>query len=1064
MIDSGATSHIVNDRELLATSVPTESTINGIGGPNNSIRVLAEGTLHGFPGRAVYAPDSTLNMLSVGQLDTHGWPVKFANKTATITSDNGFSISGSYNPQHRLYITDDTALVAAATTKPTTPEGEMILHHQRLGHPSDERLRKACSAQGIDVSKWPRKLPLCVPCVEAKLHKARVTRSPTHSERDSQLRPGERFDLDLIGKLTRGLGGVRWAIRFIDRRTRMRFTETMTKKSAATKTTAAFLDRVLPPFSRTCRELHGDLAGEIKGEEWQQMCRERHITPTWAATDTPSHNGAVERSHRTSIESARALLYTAGLKEYFWPHALHHADYLQNRLPTRALNGMSPFEAWTGEKPDLSGLYAFGSKVFYYDPDGGKFGKRAQQGIYLGPAVNVTGGAILVYSPQTQRINVTRDFQIVEPPTNQQPEKENHIPGGVSDPVPTPEAAAEPPIEVRSDIPVKPAEPIDDDEGYAEIPESAPAAPPSQASPPPPAPPEPPEPPDTSKQRRKDRLRRELAIDMSFTPRRPHPHNPQPDPDPGERALISTGDPASASDALSRPDHHEWRAAMLAEIQALVAQQVFTIVRRDKNTRTVHSKFVLTQKTDENNNPTRKKARLVARGHTQKPGVDFYETSSPVVEKESIRTITAVSAATGNALYGFDVHTAYLYALLDETIHMSIPDGFLQVYGDHLTPQQRELLTNGHGVLRLHKALYGLKQSGRNWYLHFREVLAALNYQPTRVDPCVFVNNAGGILGIHVDDGLATGPPDVMAALRDGLAGHVDIKWQEKPTHFLGWTFNYLPDGSIHVHQRGYIEQMAANYGDGRHPPSTPLVYGTTLDNQGDACDATLYRGIVGSLNFAAVSTRPDIATAVSLLSRHLEAPTEPLLKAARNTVAYLAATADYGILYPRRSGPMTIELYSDASFAPNEDGRRSREGNLVLLNGAPTAWKSKLQRSVATSTAEAEYMAASAGVKLALPLQQLLGELHVDTPPVLPLHEDNDAAAKMASEVATKRAKHIDVAYHHLRDLVLSGRVSVHRCATQDMLADALTKILPRSRFQDLRARFMSKGECGEN
>lgn len=236
------------------------------------------------------------------------------------------------------------------------------------------------------------------------------------------------------------------------------------------------------------------------------------------------------------------------------------------------------------------------------------------------------------------------------------------------------------------------------------------------------------------------------------------------------------------------------------------------------------------------------------------------------------------------------------------------------------------------------------------------------------------------------------------------------------------------------------------------------MAPGAALNPDSPPGDKQLYAEMIGTLLFAAVSTRPDISYAVSAESRFMQEPTKAHINFARDTIAYTASTANYGLLF-KPAPTITIEVYCDASFAPEEHNRKSRSGWLVLLNGTPVCWKSGLQSIVAHSTAEAEYIAMSDAVREAMFVRRLLQELGFDSGPIT-VHEDNTTTKIMAKEIATKRSKHIEVRYHHVLDLVDSGIVTIKYCPTADQLADALTKSLPKDAFFKLRARFMAKGE----
>jgi hypothetical protein len=176
--------------------------------------------------------------------------------------------------------------------------------------------------------------------------------------------------------------------------------------------------------------------------------------------------------------------------------------------------------------------------------------------------------------------------------------------------------------------------------------------------------------------------------------------------------------------------------------------------------------------------------------------------------------------------------------------------------------------------------------------------------------------------------------------------------------------------------------------------------------------------------------------------------------------VSYVSSTADLGLVY-KAEGELRLEVFCDASFAPEEHQRRSRSGWMVAINGVPVSWRSTLQPIVARSTAESEYVAMAEAAGEAMYVRQLLRELGHDVVGPIVIYEDNQTAKRMAEEIATKRSRHIDVRYHYVRELVRRGAVVIQDCRSGDMLVDLLTKPLPKVRFYMLRDRFMSKGEC---
>lgn len=476
--------------------------------------------------------------------------------------------------------------------------------------------------------------------------------------------------------------------------------------------------------------------------------------------------------------------------------------------------------------------------------------------------------------------------------------------------------------------------------------------------------------------------------------------------------------------------------------------------------RCVGSRWVYKLKRDEQNVPVRFKSRLVAKGYTQREGVDYTATSAPVISKEAVRVFLATAAARGWVVEQFDVSTAYLYAPLDADIYMEVPEGFIDLWANRLSADDLDLLQSGRGVLKVKKSIYGLKQAGRCWHHTIKSFfIEECGLQPTAVEPCLFVGNDTTV-PLYVDDGMVGAPSvAVLEEFFGKFSARFDVKRMGFPRHFLGWSIVKGSDGSITIHQQGYIEKLNSTYGNGGRPKATPMTADALVDSSpGSPDDSTAYRGIIGSMMFAAVGTRPDIATVTSILSRHMEAPNKAHLATARNAIGYLAATSGLGIQYRSHTGAPHIEVYTDASYASSEVGaqRKSRSGWIVLVNGSPVAWKSGLQPILAHSTAEAEYIALSDGAKEAVYIKRVLEAMLGDIEGPIVAHEDNQTAKYMAEEVSTKRSKHIDIRYHHVRQLVEDGAIVVRDCRSSDMIADFFTKPLAKELFIKFRNSFM--------
>ena len=169
--------------------------------------------------------------------------------------------------------------------------------------------------------------------------------------------------------------------------------------------------------------------------------------------------------------------------------------------------------------------------------------------------------------------------------------------------------------------------------------------------------------------------------------------------------------------------------------------------------------------------------------------------------------------------------------------------------------------------------------------------------------------------------------------------------------------------------------------------------------------------------------------------------------QAAKGVLRYLAGTIDYGITFA--GSDTTVIGYGDADFAGDLDTRRSTTGYVFTMNGGAISWQSKRQPTVAASTTEAEYMAAAQATKEALWLRKLLSDLKLD-PGTMVIKCDNQAAIKiLKNPILSARSKHIDVIYHFARERVARQEVKFEYIDTEHMIADALTKVVSKSKFE---------------
>ena len=227
--------------------------------------------------------------------------------------------------------------------------------------------------------------------------------------------------------------------------------------------------------------------------------------------------------------------------------------------------------------------------------------------------------------------------------------------------------------------------------------------------------------------------------------------------------------------------------------------------------------------------------------------------------------------------------------------------------------------------------------------------------------------------------------------------------------------------------------------------------------------DNELYRSIIGSIMYAAQLCRPDVLHAVCRLSRYLNEPTKVHMTQAKRVLTYLYTTKNNGITYGRKIhgmiGHNIIFGYADADFASDVDSRKSTTGWVFMFNGGAISWRSHQQSITALSTSEAEYMSLSDAAKEARSLLKLNKSLENLSKNQIKLFEDNRGCEKWTRTLSEpNRTKHIDISYHHIRDLVKLGTLEIVPVSTDLQLADPFTKQLPRQQHEFLREKY-----CGE-
>uniref|UniRef100_A0A2N9E5R8 Integrase catalytic domain-containing protein n=1 Tax=Fagus sylvatica TaxID=28930 RepID=A0A2N9E5R8_FAGSY len=468
----------------------------------------------------------------------------------------------------------------------------------------------------------------------------------------------------------------------------------------------------------------------------------------------------------------------------------------------------------------------------------------------------------------------------------------------------------------------------------------------------------------------------------------------------------------------------QWHDAMASEFAALQRQSTWSLVPPSPDHHIIGCHWVFKLKRNSDGSVARYKARLVAQGNHQLPGIDFDETFSPVVKPATVRLMLSIAAQHQWSLRQLDVSNAFLHGSLKECVYMRQPPGFV----DTASPSH---------VCFLHKSIYGLRQAPRAWFEKFSSHLLTIGFTASQADPSLFLYKHGStvlFLLLYVDDIILTGnAPTAITDLIANLASAFELKDLGPLKFFLGLQIDYKPSGFF-VHQTKYaVDVLSRHNMTTCKPCSSPFVSSSKLPSALVEVlpDPTPYCSLVGAFQYLTF-TRPDLSFAVNSL-----------------------CSLSHGLLF--QPGPMHLTVFTDADWAGNPVDRRSTTGFLVFLGNNLITWASKKQPTVSRSSTEAEYRSLAVGAAEVAWIRMLLSDLHVFLSECPLIWCDNTSAISLASNpVFHARTKHVEVDYHFVQERVVRGDLKVQFIPTVDQLADLLTKALPTPRFVQLANKLL--------
>jgi hypothetical protein len=500
--------------------------------------------------------------------------------------------------------------------------------------------------------------------------------------------------------------------------------------------------------------------------------------------------------------------------------------------------------------------------------------------------------------------------------------------------------------------------------------------------------------------------------------------------------LSSDHIPCGVHEALA---DHKWSVAIQEEMEALNRNRTWDLVPLPAGKKTVGCKWVFSIKHKADGSIERYKARLVAKGYTQTYGIDYHETFSPVAKLNTVRVLLSVAANLDWPLHQFDVKNAFLHGDLKEEVYMDIPPGYM---------------SSSTGIVcRLQRALYGLKQSPRAWFGRFSMAMRKYGFQQSNSDHTLFLKRRQGkitALIIYVDDMIITGDDsEEIYRLEKHLAMEFEMKNLGGLKYFLGIEVARSKQG-IFLSQRKYVLDLLAEVGmlDCK-PANTPTIQNQKLGEYPDQTptDKERYQRLVGKLIYLS-HTRPDISYAVSVVSQFMHCPSKNHMDAVVRILRYLKSAPGKGIMFSKNDH-LDVEGYTDADWAGNLADRKSTSGYFTFVGGNLVTWRSKKQKVVALSSAEAEFRGMAKGLCELLWLRRLLSEIGFAPNSEMNLYCDNKAAIEISQNpIQHDRTKHIEIDRHFIKQNLEEKVIRFPFVRSEDQLADMLTKAVSNKNF----------------
>ncbi|CAI7736269.1 unnamed protein product [Closterium sp. NIES-54] len=864
-------------------------------------------------------------------------------------------------------------IASAAFSNPTSATGECdwLTLHRRMGHVALPILQQLVKNEMVAGIRVKGEPDEVLGCPTCM--QAKFTRYPFSSSEATAKAPLDEVVMDVVGPLKLGAAGVEYFLTIVDVYTRMTWVYVLSKKSDVAETVKTdWLPMVERQQDRLVKAIRTNRRGEFLSKEFSLWLKKNGIRHSLTMPYSPAMNGIAERANRTITETARGLLIEAGLPYNFWPDAVRSACVAKNRGLTHVgADKWVPCVEWIGRKPKVDMFRVFGCMCMALVPKHLQHNKLGAKAIW---AVHLgmaqKSKGWLLWDPFTKKFLVSRDCKFMENLMYKDWKAENEAKIGMR---------------------------------FGKVKSSG-----------------------------LEHVELPLELSSSTTTKR-------------QSSLVNGGEEAK--------DAEEEEEEVQQQCQGL---HVPAAEEEGRGKRRIQAPNRLTY--DALGKPAKSALAGAALMVGEDEESDYEECAfaffspvempgEPATLNEALESSDAKEwkKAMESELKSIEENGTWELVELSEGRKAitskwlfkikSDADGKIERYKSRLPKG----FDDGSGrVFKLKKALYGLKKAPRQWYLKLRGGLKEIGFTPSSADHSLFMLGEGeqrSFMVVYVDDILIFSPSsdfvkEVMLKLQDKFK----CKALGDVSFYLGLHIERdVEKRCMRVHQRKYLEALAANFGQSEGHVATPFPSG-----------------------FKCVKGPEDESVGEEERRRFSLVGGQPHVAAGMRVAKYLGQTPTVGLQYSvaaqRRQkgadgvepGHLFLTAFSDASYASEPEDMTSVGGFICYVGGGPTAWESKKQVDQALSSVESEYMALFRVVREIVWQRRLLAELGEEQQGPTSLFCDIQGAIALAkNHVLHGLTKHMRVKWHWRRSMVATGEVELHYVKTTMQPADMMTKRL---------------------